>query len=214
MLRRLGIDGAHRTARRCRRAFGAATLRSAVVMTSNTGDWRTPYDVSGAVYWGVSSLVQQLIALCLGFALSGSPAVLSVCMALCNHAPVPRSHHDSAPLGTDPYTTTPAADAGSEQALNGAHALCQSAATVTNPASSHPLPNAHTVDGRADCCPDVTLAFATGPDARRTVAKNVRVPPKVPAATLPLTTSALEMLARRPPGLFALPAGATLALRI
>ena len=160
---------------------------------------------------GVASWAKRLTSVATVFALSGSPALLSACMALC-------------------FQVAPMAAMAADHGGPMGQAVAASTVAVVSGHSHHGSPNGHAaVDAREstpessdtrvgglcnNCCPD-GVAVVAGPALERTDARAFGTAPMpVPMVHFLLTNSVLGAAPHGPPGLPPGPPEALLILRI
>jgi hypothetical protein len=162
---------------------------------------------------GVASFAQRLTSVAMAFALSGSPAVLSACMALCMDSPVAASAMGGTQPGHNGHggMTEPAAE--SPHVHHGTAAPTQPTATV--PTASPLVPSDARLVGSCDnCCVAGPIAFAAGPGVERTDGKAFAMAPTVLVASFRLSATTHTAPLPGPPIPPPSPTRAPLALRI
>lgn len=161
----------------------------------------------------VGSFAQRLTSVAMAFALSGSPAVLSACMALCLDSPVAASAMGSTQPGHNGHggMTEPAAE--SPHAHHGTAAPTQPTATV---ATASPLvpSDARLVGSCDNCCVAGPIAFAAGPGVDRTDGKAFATAPAVSVVSFHMNAATHAATPPSPPVPPPSPTRAPLALRI
>lgn len=169
--------------------------------------------------WGyarnAASLPKRLTSLAIVIALSGSPAVLSVCMALCQPGvATAASHEGSPPEGHSVHASAPATAVASVYDHHGSSGSNAPAAKATNSASSHEWSDARLTATCRHCCSDA-VAFVAGPGAERIDARGFATTPMIPlVASFLVTTSVPGASPPSPPVPPPSPNRAPLALRI
>jgi hypothetical protein len=183
---------------------GHSTKARGVAATSNPGCAYTR---------GVVSFAQRLTSVAMAFALSGSPAVLSACMALCLDSPVAASAMGDTQPGHNGHggMTEPAAE--SPHAHHGTAAPTQPSATV---ATASPLvPSDARLVGSCDsCCVVGPVAFAAGPGVERTDGKAFATAPAGSVVSFHMNAATHAATPPSPPVPPPSPTRAPLALRI
>lgn len=161
----------------------------------------------------MGSFAQRLTSVAMAFALSGSPAVLSACMALCLDSPVAASAMGGTQPGHNGHggMTEPAAE--SPHAHHGTAAPTQPTATV---ATASPLvpSDARLVGSCDNCCVAGPIAFAAGPGVDRTDGKAFATAPAVSVVSFPMNAATHAATPPSPPVPPPSPTRAPLALRI
>jgi hypothetical protein len=116
-------------------------------------------------------LSKRLTSLAIAIALSGSPAVLSACMALClPGVHTAASDTDTQPAGhAAPLAAAPAS--ASAHAHHGSPVSNESAATAPTTASSDGLSETRLSATCTNCCPEGQVILVVGPGVERTDAK-------------------------------------------
>lgn len=170
-------------------------------------------DPSWAYTRGVGSFAHRLTSVLMAFALSGSPAVLSACMALCLDSPVAANTTDATQAGHGDHATVAEPAAPSPHAHHGTAASPQPTATVANPSSLAP-PDARLVGTCDNCCVAGPVAFAAGPGVERTDGKAFAMAPTVAVALFQMSVATPAPAPLRPPVPPPSPTRAPLALRI
>lgn len=162
----------------------------------------------------VPSWAHRLTSLAIALALSGSPAVLAACMALCVESPV-----------------TAAAQTGQSHARHGAHsaeaalpaapshAHDGASATRSAGAASHSSPTQQSSDARlvatcSNCCIDGQVVSTAGLNVERSGAKALGAAPSVEVASFHLPVAMRAVSPPSPPTAPPAPTRAPLALRI
>lgn len=162
---------------------------------------------------GVASFAQRLTSVAMAFALSGSPAVLSACMALCMDSPVAASAMGGTQPGHNGHggMTEPAAE--SPHVHHGTAAPTQPTATV--PTASPLVPSDARLVGSCDnCCVAGPIAFAAGPGVDRTDGKAFATAPAVSVVSFHMNAATHAATPPSPPVPPPSPTRAPLALRI
>lgn len=162
---------------------------------------------------GVASFAHRLTCLAMAFALSGSPAVLSACMALCLDSPVAASAMGGTQPGHNGHggMTEPAAE--SPHVHHGTAAPTQPTATV--PTASPLVPSDARLVGSCDnCCVAGPIAFAAGPGVDRTDGKAFATAPAVSVVSFHMNAATHAATPPSPPVPPPSPTRAPLALRI
>ena len=119
----------------------------------------------------VASLPKRLTSLAIVIALSGSPAVLSACMALCLPGVVTAaSDTDSPSAGHAAHLAVSPASA-SAHAHHGSPVSNESATTAPTTASSHGSSEARLSATCTNCCPEGQAILVAGPGVERSDAK-------------------------------------------
>lgn len=184
--------------------FGHSTGGRGVVPTSSP---------SCAYTRGVGSFAHRLTSFVMAFALSGSPAVLSACMALCLDSPMVaasatdgmQADHKGHGAVAEPAAVSPHAH----------HGTAASTQPTASPVSASPLAqsDARLVGSCDSCCVAGPIAFAAGPGVERTDAKAFATAPavSVPFQVIAATHAAAPPSPPVPPPS---PTRAPLALRI
>lgn len=168
---------------------------------------------SWAYTQGVGSFAHRLTSFVMAFALSGSPAALSACMALCLDSPVAASAvGDTQPAHNGHRgMTEPAAE--SPHVHHGTAAPTQPTATV--PTASPLLPSDARLVGSCDnCCVAGPIAFAAGPGVERTDGKAFATAPPVSVVSFHMNAATHAATPPSPPVPPPSPTRAPLALRI
>lgn len=167
---------------------------------------------------GVTSFAHRLSCFAMAFALSGSPAVLAACMALCLDSPMAAA---SATEGTKADHKGHGAVA--EPAAVSAHTH-HGTATSTQPAATQPIATlasasplafsaARKVGSCDSCCVAGPVAFAAGPGVERADGKAFAMAPAVSVASFHLSAATHATAPPSPPPPPS-PTRAPLALRI
>jgi len=121
------------------------------------------------------ALPKRLTSLAIAIALSGSPAVLSACMALClPGVDTAASNTDSQSAGHAAHLAAAPAGA-SAHAHHGSSVSHESAATAPTTASSHGSAEARLSTTCTNCCPEGQAVLVAGPGVERTDAKSFSV---------------------------------------
>ena len=158
----------------------------------------------------VLSWPKKLTSVAMVVALSGSPAVLTACMALCFEAApmAAMAHEHDAAAGQMAPAPTAAVMPG--HAHHGAATTPAAADTRSSaPASS----TAHLGATCNNCCPD-GVAVVAGPGLERTVAHACGAAPMVPVARFLVTTAVFGAAPAGPPVSPPAPPRAPLVLRV
>ena len=146
----------------------------------------------------VASLPKRLTSLAIAIALSGSPAVLSACMALClQGVATAASHTDSQSAGHAAHLGTPAPAGASAHAHHGSSVSDEAAAAGPATTSSQDLSEARLSAPCTNCCPEGQAMLAAGPGVERTDAKSFSAAPIASRMTSFLVT--LPVLGASPP---------------
>jgi hypothetical protein len=157
-------------------------------------------------------LAHRLTCVAMAFALSGSPAVLAACMALCLDGQA-TANTDATLAGHDGHAVVTEPAAPSPHAHHGTAASSQPTASVVDPS---PLaPSAARVVGTCDsCCVAGPAAFAAGPGIARTDGKALAMAPAVAVALFQVSVATDTAAPPSPPVPPPSPTRAPLALRI
>jgi len=164
----------------------------------------------------VSSFASRLTSLATVFALSGFPAVLSACMALCVQGVpvVAMAHQDGASAGHAAHAPAPMPAAASDHSHHRSPAAPEPAAAAAESTTSPEAFDARLSATGTNCCPD-GVAFAIGTGVARTNAQALVAAPMVVSVTLVLlTTAVLDAELHSPPVSPPAPSRAPLVLRI
>lgn len=186
-------------------------------MSSHTTEACRDVPTSGpswAYTQGVALFAHRLTCVAMAFALSGSSAVLSLCMALCLNSPLAavsatdavQADHQSHGAVAEPAAVSP-------HAHHGTPASPQPSASVTN-ASLLPLSDARLVSSCDSCCVASPVALVAGPGVERADGKAFATAPAVSVASFQVVAA---MQAAAPPSPSVPPPSPTrapLALRI
>ncbi len=120
----------------------------------------------------VASLPKRFTSLAIVIALSGSPAVLSACMALClQDVATAAAHTDSQSAGHAAHLAAAPAGA-SAHAHHGSPVSNESPALATTTALSHDSSDARLSAPCTDCCPEGHAMLVAGRAEERTDAKS------------------------------------------
>ena len=163
----------------------------------------------------VASLPKRLTSLAIVIALSGAPAVLSACMALCLQGVVTAASHSGNQAAGDAGhpAATPAGAAA--HAHHGSPVPAESAATAPTSASPSDPSEARLSTTCTNCCPEGQAVLVAGTNVERTDAKSVRATTAVSqVASFLLTPLALGASPPSPPVPPPSPTRAPLVLRI
>ena len=153
---------------------------------------------SWAYTLNVASLPQRLTSLAIVTALSGSPAALSACMALClQGVATATSHTDSKSAGHGAHVAAVAQAGVSAHAHHGSPVSNESA-TGTAAASSHSWSEARVSASCTNCCPEGQAMMVAGPGVERIDVKSFSATPIASRMTSFLVT--LPGLGASPPG--------------
>ena len=180
-----------------------------------TARWRAPRDRQ--VTWGytrnVASLPTRLTSLAIAIVLSGSPAALAACMALCVESPVSAAAQTGQPRaghGPHPEAAAPAAP----HAHHGASVATLSAGAASHASSTQQSSDTRFVATCSNCCVDGQVASAAGLNVERGGVKMLGVAPSVEVASFHLPLVAHAAPPPSPPTPPPAPTRAPLALRI
>jgi hypothetical protein len=159
----------------------------------------------------VLSWPKRLTSVAMVVALSGSPAVLSSCMALCfEAAPIAAmAHKHDAPAGQ----TAPAPTAAVMPAGHAHHGAATTPAAADTRSSAPASSTAHLGTTCNSCCPD-GVAVLAGPGAERTNSHACGAAPMVPVARFLVTPSVFGAVPPGPPVSPPAPFKAPLVLRV
>jgi hypothetical protein len=158
---------------------------------------------------------KRLTSLAIVIALSGAPAVLSACMALCLQGVVTAaSHSESQSAGHAAHrAAAPAVPAA--HAHHGSPVPDESAAIAPTAASSSDSSEARLSTTCTNCCPEGQAVLVAGPNVERTDAKSFSATPAVSqVASFLLTPPGLGASPPSPPVPPPSPTRASLVLRI
>jgi len=140
----------------------------------------------------VGSRAHRLVSVVLAFALSGSPAVLAACTALCMDSAVAAHAADATPAGHQGHGAI--TDAGvAPHAHHSSPASPRPAVSAADP-SPHAHSAARLVGACDSCCDAGAAAVVAGPGVERTsgqafaLAPTVAVAPFYPSVTTPRAT--------------------------
>ncbi len=162
----------------------------------------------------VVSWAHRLTSLAVALALSGSPAVLAACMALCVESPVTAAAQTSqAHAGHGAHSAAAAVPAASSHAHHGA-AATQSAGAVSHSSTNHESSDTRLVATCSNCCVDGEVASTAGLNAERSGANALGAAPSVEVASFHLPPAAHALSPSSPPTAPPAPTRAPLALRI
>jgi hypothetical protein len=161
----------------------------------------------------VGSFAHRVTSFVMAFALSGSPAVLSACMALCLDSPVAANTTDVAKRGHDDHAAVTEPAATSPHAHHGTAASPQPVPSVANPSQLAPS-DARLVGTCDNCCLGGPVAFAAGPGVERADGKAFAIAPTAAVTLFQLSVAAHDAGPLRPPVPPPSPTRAPLALRI
>lgn len=154
-------------------------------MSGDSPDARRDVRTSGPTWAytpGVGSFALRLTSVVMAFALSGSPAVLAACMALCLDSPMAAaSATDGPPADHQGHGAVAEPAAASPHAHHGTAASTQSTASLAS-ASPLALSDARLVGSCDSCCVGGPVAFAAGPGVERTDGKAFATAPAVSVA--------------------------------
>ena len=161
---------------------------------------------------GVGSVAHRLTSVVIAVVLSGSPAVLSACMALCFGGQTPANATELAHEGHDGHAAVTAPAAASPHAHHGPEASPQPPASVADRSPRAPS-HARLVSTCDNCCIAGPVAFAAGPGVERPDGKAFATAPpvSVPFQVIASTHAAAPPSPPVPPPS---PTRAPLALRI
>jgi hypothetical protein len=162
---------------------------------------------------GVGSFAHRLTSFAMAFALSGSPAVLSACMALCLDTPVVASAAEGTQAGHNSHGAVTAPAAASPHAH---HSAAASTPPTASEASASPLTpsDARLVATCDNCCVAGPIAFAAGPGVDRTDSKAFATAPAVSVVSFHINAATHAVTPLSPPVPPPSPTRAPLALRI
>lgn len=163
----------------------------------------------------VASWPRRLTSLATVIALSGCPAMLSTCMALClPTAPMTAmAHKQDTPVGQAAPASTAAGVSGHSH--HGAPAAHAAPASADARASAHALSDARLGATGHACCPDgVAVVAVAGPRVARTDAHVWCEAMGVPVSRYLLTTSVRDVTSHGPPASPSAPPWAPRVLRI
>ena len=140
----------------------------------------------------VASLPRRLTSLVMVFTLSGSPAVLAACMAVCLGVATAASLEGSTSVGHAAHTPVPAPTVASGHAHHGSAASNEPTAVATNRAFSPAWSDARVSAACGDCCAAGRLALVASAGVERVNALTLGAGPAAsPVASFLLTTSVL-----------------------
>lgn len=177
------------------------------------GAWPTS-GRSWAYTRNVAIWAHRLTSLAVALALSGSPAVLAACMALCVESPVTAADQTSqSHAGHGPHPAEAAVPAASSHAHHGASAT-QSAGAVSHSSTTQESSDTRLVATCSNCCVDGQVASTAGLNAERSGANALGAAPSVEVASFHLPPAADALSPPRPPTAPPAPTRAPLALRI
>jgi hypothetical protein len=160
----------------------------------------------------VVPLARRLTSVAMAVTLSGSPAVLSACMALCVDVPaasaseVPAGGHHGHGDVTEPVAGSPHAH----------HGIAASTGPTAHAADASPMvpPDARLAGDCDDCCIAGTAALPAGPGVPRTDGQALATTPAVVLAAFQVRARPDQAAPLRPPVPPPSPTRAPLALRI
>lgn len=162
----------------------------------------------------VTSFAHRLTCFAMAFALSGSPAALSVCLAQCLDSPVAAaSVADGAQADHNGHGTTAEPAVTSPHAHSGSSASTRPSARVTN-ASPLPPSDARLVGSCESCCIAGPVAFVAGPGVERTDAKAFGLARAIQVVSFHVSVATRAGAPRSAPVSTPRATGAPLALRI
>jgi hypothetical protein len=155
--------------------------------------------------------LRRLVCFAIAFAMSGSPAVISACMALCLPDGPRAASHGTAAFEQPSHPPAPAAP--SAHAHHVADAAPDSSAGDLPPVEH---PDARVIAGCDDCCPDESSALVAGLGAQRMNAHpSLAAPPsELEAVRFASVSSIVGLSPPGPPVRPPSPAASRLVLRI
>lgn len=162
---------------------------------------------------GVASFTHRLTCVAMALALSGSPAVLAACMALCLDSPTAAIVTDGAQADHNGHGAMAGPVAESPHAHHSTPAANQPTAIAAN-ASPLASSDARLVQSCGNCCLAGPVAFAAGPGVERTDAKACGVAPAIEVVSFHVSVATHEAAPPSPPVPPPSPTRAPLALRI
>ena len=194
------------------------TRASGTVMEPITARWTATRGrlVTWAYTWNVASLPKRLTSLAIVIALSGSPAVLSACMALClQGVATAASHTDGQSAGHTAHVAAAVPAGASTHAHHGSPVSNESAATASaTAASSRQSSEAPLSATCTNCCPEGPAMLAAGLGVERTDAKAFGAAPAIQVASFRVSVASHAAAPLRPPVPPPSPTRAPLALRL
>jgi len=164
----------------------------------------------------VASLPKRLTSFAIVIALSGSPAVLSVCMALCLQGVATAASLTASQSAGHAAHLTAAPAGASAHAHHGSPVANESAANAPTTASlSHDPSDARLSATCTNCCPEGHAVLVAGPGVERTDAKSFSATPIASQmASFLVTPSGLGASPPSPPAPPRSPTRAPLVLRV
>ena len=163
----------------------------------------------------VASLPKRLTSLAIMIALSGAPAVLSACMALCLQGVVTAAAHPESQAAGHAGHRAAAPAVAAARAHHGSPVLDEPAVAAPTTAPSSDSSEAHLSTTCTNCCPEGQAVLVAGPNVERTDAKAFSATPTVsPVASFLLTPQSLGVSPPSPPVPPPSPTRAPLVLRI
>lgn len=164
----------------------------------------------------VASLPKRMTGLALVVALSGSPAVLSACMAVClQGVATAASHTDTQATGHAAHVTATVPAVASAHAHHASPVSHESAATGLATASSHDSFERRLSAPCTNCCPEGQAMSVAGPGVERIDTKSFSATPiALRVASFLVTSPDLGASPPRPPVSPPSPTRALLVLRI
>lgn len=181
--------------------------------TAARGGVPTP-GASFAYTQGVACFAHRLTCVAMVFALSGSPAVLTACMALCLDGSVPAaSATDGRQTGHEGHRAVAEPAAASPHAHHGTAASPQPTASLAGASPLAPS-DARLVGSCDSCCVAGPGAFVAGPGVERTDGKALAMAQAVSVVSFQLSATTHTAPLPGPPVPPPSPTRAPLALRI
>jgi hypothetical protein len=162
---------------------------------------------------GVGSVAHRLTSVVIAVVLSGSPAVLSACMALCFGGQTPANATELAHEGHDGHAAVTAPAAASPHAHHGPEASPQPPASVADRSPRAPS-HARLVSTCDNCCIAGPVAFAAVAGVERTNGKSLGLTPTAAVMLFQASVAAYAAVPSSPPVPPPSPTRAPLALRI
>ena len=161
----------------------------------------------------VASWPKRLTSFAIVIALSGSPAMLSACMALClQGVATAASHPDSQSAGHAAHVAAAVPAGASAHAHHGSRVSNESAATGSATGSSHHLSETRLGTPCTNCCPEGQGTMVAGPGVERIDAKAFSATPL--ASRMTSFLAPLSGLGAPPPSPPVPPPSPTRALRV
>ncbi len=185
-------------------------------MSGHSPEARRNVRISGprwAYTRGVGSFGHRLTSVVMAFALSGSPAVLSACMALCLDSPVAANTTDATQAGHEDHAVVTEPAAASPHAHHGTAVSPPPAASEANPSPLAPS-DARLIGNCDNCCVAGPVGLAAGPAVERTDGKTFAMAPTVAVALFQVSVAAAAAPPLKPLVPPPSPTRAPLALRI